>query len=317
MNQTNLKSTFLISLVAVVSVFLNQNAYASCNQKTFDEWKECFVSEKLDPISDKVDIDVFNQAEYTPSVIKLDRKQPEKTYTFDGYKRLIDLPLKIKKANSYYCKNREIAEEISKEYGVEAQALVALVMMESNGGAIMGKHNLISSMATLAYEGRRKEFFEKELINALKIAKQEGLSYEEMLGSWAGAMGQVQFMPSSYLMYAVDHDQDGKRDIWNSTADALASAANYLKQNGWVKGRNQIKSLSHKQALQKSGKKCSNLKKCSLGDNTLLISMEKSDKIPAYYNVGSNYEAIMKWNRSTYFAASVLTIVNNINLADE
>ena len=125
---------------------------------------------------------------------------------------------------------------IEKKYGVDRHVLLAIWGMETNYGGFIGNSDTLGSLATLAHAGYRGDFFQKEFINALLVMQQEKLSRRQMRGSWAGAVGHTQFMPSSFLEYAVDHTGDGKRDLWGSPSDALASAANYLKGKGWQSG---------------------------------------------------------------------------------
>ncbi len=126
---------------------------------------------------------------------------------------------------------------IEKKYGVDRYILLAIWGMETNYGGYIGNSDTLRSLATLAYIGYRGDFFQKEFIDALLVMQQEGLNRKQMRGSWAGAVGQTQFMPSSFLTYAVDYNGDGKRDLWGTVPDALASAANYIKQHGWTTGR--------------------------------------------------------------------------------
>jgi membrane-bound lytic murein transglycosylase B len=227
-------SSSLKNLVLVTSFCLSAfAAQASCVYESFQGWKDCFVKDKLSTNANGVDIEVFQSAQFKPRVIELDKKQPEKKLTFAQYLKIIGIQQKVADGKAFYAKHRELADSISSEYGVPASVMVALVGMESHYGTIQGNFNTVDALATLSYEGRRKNFFEKELINLLHIARNENLTYDDFKGSWAGAMGQVQFMPSSYLSYAVDYDRDGKSDIWGSVPDALASAANYLNRNGW------------------------------------------------------------------------------------
>jgi membrane-bound lytic murein transglycosylase B len=166
-------------------------------------------------------------------VVDLDRKQPEFTLTFDQYVARIVNGDRVALARTRYRENRELLEAVGRKYGVQPRFIVALWGIETNFGRSTGGFSVIASLATLAYEGRRAAYFRGELLNALEIIDQGHVTAAEMKGSWAGAMGQSQFMPSTFLNFAVDWDGDGKRDIWRDKGDVFASAANYLKQSGW------------------------------------------------------------------------------------
>lgn len=284
-------------------------ANASCLYNDFQGWKDCFIKDKLSHRIGSVDIETFQQAQYIPRVVELDKKQPEKKLTYAAYKKLIALDSKAEKAKNFLNENKDLLEKISAEYEVDSEAIVALVALESEFGAIMGKFNIIDSLSTLAYEGRRKEFFEKELLNALMISKNEGLSYSQFKGSWAGAMGQCQFMPSSFLAYAVDYDDDGVKDIWNSKEDVLASAANYLSKNGWKKGMISVRKAKEEE-IEAKGKCDTKGQICILNSTEKLVFLKENGKLTDTYVVGNNFEVIMRWNRSLYFGLAALTIAN-------
>jgi membrane-bound lytic murein transglycosylase B len=246
--------------------------------------------------------------------VELDKKQPEKKLTYSEYRRLIKIDNKIERAKIFYRDNKTLIGEIGEKYGVEPEIIVALIALESDLGEVQGNFNIVDALASLSFEGRRKSFFEKELINILKISYSENVPYENLKGSWAGAMGQCQFMPSNYVAYAVDHAADGFKDIWNDKADVFASAANYLKQNGWKHGNSSVSLISSKNLQKKEYSICKNAKNCQLDKNNLLITVNESDKIDAIYKVGSNYNVLMKWNRSSYFVISALKIAAGINI---
>lgn len=305
-----IKSSFsLKTLVLVTSAFLycwDAVAKESCLYQDFEGWKDCFVKDKLSTRINSVDIETFRNANYVPRVVDLDKNQPERKLTLEKYRKLINVDLKASKATKYFQENRDVLNQIANDYRVDPEIIVALIAMESDLGQVQGNFNIIDSLATLSYEGRRRAFFEKELINALMISRNDGVAYDSFKGSWAGAMGQCQFMPSSYLAYAVDFDGDGIKDIWGSHIDALASAANYLKQSGWVEG-----SISYK-PLKNSDKKCpDNEKICALSQDYRLISL-KEDGINHRIKVTANFDVLMKWNRSVYFGLAVLEIANKI-----
>ena len=166
-------------------------------------------------------------------VIELDRRQPEFTLTLRQYLERAVNQARVNQARAKLAENRALLEEVGRKYGVQPRFIVALWGIETNFGSNTGGFSVVQALATLAYDGRRSDYFRGELMNALKIIDAGHVSAANMKGSWAGAMGQNQFMPSSFLSYAQDYNNDGRRDIWTTPADVFASTANYLKQSGW------------------------------------------------------------------------------------
>lgn len=254
-------------------------------------------------------------------VIDLDRKQPEWKKTFVQYREMIVNAQRINKGRQLLRDHWQTLSSIEKQYGVPKQFIVALWGIETNYGTNTGGFDIIPALATLAWEGRRADFFKDELIKALKIIDQGHISASKMKGSWAGAMGQNQFMPSSFLRYAVDYNEDGHKDIWGTRADVFASTANYLKQNGWKDGqrwgRRVILPPGFKESLvkNKTRKSVEDWGKMGVKDisgqplphETAMQAMVVApDGVTGEaYLVYNNYQTIMAWNRSTYFATSV------------
>lgn len=168
-----------------------------------------------------------------PVVVERDRGQAEAVLSIDTYVRRRLTPATIRKARRMAVTHRALLEKVGKAYGVQPRFLVAVWGLESNFGAFTGVRPTVQALATLAFDGRRGELFRNELFDALRIVDRGHIDLPRLKGSWAGAMGQPQFMPSSYLKYAEDFDGDGSRDIWSSRADVFASIANYLKAYGW------------------------------------------------------------------------------------
>ena len=175
----------------------------------------------------------FKDVKLIKRVIELDRNQPEFKLTFEDYLSKVVNANRRKAAKIKLNENLKILDEIEKKYKVQKRFIIALWGIETNFGKNLGSFPVISSLTTLAFDGRRSNYFKKELINALKIIEEGHIMPNEMKGSWAGAMGQCQFMPSSFLNYATDWNNDGKKDIWNNKNDVFASIANYLKSVGW------------------------------------------------------------------------------------
>jgi membrane-bound lytic murein transglycosylase B len=176
---------------------------------------------------------VFASLQYHERVVSADKSQPEFVETLSTYlpKRVSET--RIRMARERYQRYLPQLEKIGLKYGVQPRFIVALWGLESSFGRIMGSYSVPSALVTLAYEGRREAFFKQEFYHALDILAQGHISLDDMKGSWAGAMGQSQFMPSSFMAYAQDGDGDGKKDIWTNQLDVFASIANYLKQQGW------------------------------------------------------------------------------------
>ncbi|MGE3877283.1 MAG: lytic transglycosylase domain-containing protein [Parvibaculaceae bacterium] len=168
-----------------------------------------------------------------PDVLKRARSQPEVVEPVKDYVEKRVSPTRIETGKVKIAEWQTAVAGIEKKYGVPANLLVAIWGIESNFGKTMGDKSVVGSLATLTKAGYRADYFNGELLAALEIMRDGKIAKAQMVGSWAGAMGQVQFMPSSYLTYAVDHDGDGRKDIWNSIPDALASTANFLKESGW------------------------------------------------------------------------------------
>jgi len=316
----NLKS--LILLIFVV-IFSNSNAYSD---NTFLDFIDKVAFEaKTKGISKNIIKDFKTHAKFIPRVIELDKSQPEFKLTLDQYLKRVVTPLRIKIANKKYKKNKKIINEISKFYGVQPRFLIALWGIETDFGRLTGGFSVISSLATLAYDGRRHDYFKKELFNALKIIDDGHISLKKMTGSWAGAMGQCQFMPSSFLNYASDWDKNGSKDIWNTKSDVFASAANYLKKVGWSDkttwgrkvylGNYVIKNKKNKVLTLKEwsyeGILKMNKKKLPL------ILLKARLIIPDNYGnygflVYNNFDSLLNWNRSNYFAIAVGKLSDSI-----
>ena len=253
-------------------------------------------------------------------VIELDRKQPEFTFTLQQYLARVVNPQKVEKGRRMLAENRAVLAEIEKRYGVQPKYVVALWGIETDYGRVTGGYPVVAALATLAFDGRRSTYFRGELMDALKIIDDGHITAQSMRGSWAGAMGQCQFMPSSFLKFAEDYDGDGRRDIWTTRSDVLASAANYLSKSGWrgdeTWGRpvtlpanfsERLIGLDQKRAVtewSKLGVRAANGK--PLPKSSLEGSIIRPDNgNGAAFLVYDNFRVIMKWNRSTSFALAV------------
>jgi membrane-bound lytic murein transglycosylase B len=184
------------------------------------------------PILDRA----FHGVGVNTRVIQLDRRQPEFTMTWAEYRGRIVSPERIRQGRAMYARHRRLLGEVGARYHVAPGVIMGIWGLESNYGASSGGFNVIEALATLAWEGRRAKFFRSELMDALRILDRGDIPPARMIGSYAGAMGQPQFMPDSFLKFAVDWNGDGRRDLWNDLGDVFASVANYLAKSGWSAG---------------------------------------------------------------------------------
>ncbi|QLF94251.1 lytic murein transglycosylase [Pseudomonas sp. ABC1] len=206
--------------------------------QSFADWRATFREEALAKgISPLVFDRAFSAIEPDASVIDADRSQPEFTRPVWQYLEGAISPQRVSKGRALLRKHSATLDAIEARYAVDRNVLVAIWGLESSFGQIMGNKSVIRSLATLAHEGRRPAFARAQLLAALEILQHGDVQPERMRGSWAGAMGQTQFIPTTYNTHAVDFDGDGRRDIWDSEADALASAAHYLQASGWKLGQ--------------------------------------------------------------------------------
>ncbi len=313
---------YMRGTLSVIAIILMFSAFPALAQtQSFDSWLKDFrVQASKAGISQNTINSALTNIQPKQRVIELDRKQPEGKKTFAQYKKMIVHPTRIKTGRKMLRENYQLLQKVENQYGVPKQYIVALWGIETNYGTNTGGFDVIPALATLAWEGRRAEFFEKELMNALQIIDDGHISAANMKGSWAGAMGQSQFMPSSFNAYAVDATGDGRRDIWNTRGDVFASIANYLKSVGWktnerwgrrvtvppnfpsnMEGRKIKKPLSYWSSL---GVKTYG--GGALPQENMQASIIAPDGLAGEtYIIYDNYRTIMDWNRSTYFATSV------------
>jgi membrane-bound lytic murein transglycosylase B len=253
-------------------------------------------------------------------VLELDRHQPETTLTFEQYIALVVSQPRLEQGRQNLAQYRALLDQVSRRYAVQPRFIVALWGIESNYGKGSGDYPEISALATLAYDGRRSAYFRKELMAAIKIVDQGWIRPEDMVGSWAGAMGQCQFMPSSYLRFAVSFNEDGRRDIWHRHEDIFASIANYLAQSGWhgdeTWGRRVLVPTGFDANLAGLDKRKPLADWQRLGVRALdgrdLVTRERQASLILPDGPGGaallafdNFRATLKWNNSSYFAAAV------------
>ncbi len=327
----------LISTLILILFVSLSNSYSD-NIDGFNKWKKDFKQLALkNGITEKTFETAMSKVKFLPKVIEYDRFQPEfyeDTRTYIG-KRSSNK--KLEKGLKFYNQNTTLINKIEKDFNVEKELLLALMGIETNYGTYVGKMDILSSLSTLSYDERRSEFFTKELLTLLKLIDNKIIDYKTLYGSWAGAFGYFQFMPSTITNYAIDFNKDNFIDLKNSE-DAYASAANYLKKIGWKSKqpcfyRVELDNNIPKKFLNVSAKKLHNkrklksLKKFIKNYDDLNFLNEKStvavitpdkDIIPdaqtlnPAYIVFDNYEIILKWNRSLRFALAVCTLKDKI-----
>jgi len=276
----------------------------------------------------------FKNVEFLVQVIKYDRKQPEfyeDTITYVNKRANI---LRVETAKKLFKKNNILFTEVENKFSVEKEILLALWGIETNFGKHVGKMDIISSLATLSYDKRRRDFFSSQLLILLMLIDDKLIDPNTLYGSWAGAYGNFQFMPSSIKQYAIDYDNNNKIELKSSLNDSLASAANYINRIGWKKGQpcffrvkltNKIKDkyvnlsakkISYRFKVKKWKQKgVVNYDGTELKTNlrAALILPDGKPETPTYL-VFENYEKILKWNRSLRFGISVCTLANMIKL---
>ncbi len=296
---------------------LPATAYAA----DFQTWLQSFRMEAAQAGISQTTIDAaLTGIQSLPRVIELDRKQPESKMTFAQYKKNVVNAQRIEKGRRLLQTHRSALQWVEQTYGVAPQYVVALWGIETNFGANTGGFKVIDSLATLAWEGRRAAFFKDELIKALRIIDEGHIAAANMKGSWAGAMGQNQFMPSSFFNFAVDANQDGRADIWNTELDIFASTANYLARSGWTPGQRWGRRVSLPKGFPATLVGPKIVKPLSFWKSSGVKAAGGAELPPENYNasivapdgvggeayiVYGNYQTIMSWNRSTYFATSV------------
>ncbi len=300
---------------------------------SFDSWLSALRAEAAQRgFSQRTIDETLGHVSLLPRVIELDRQQPEVVLTFDTYINRIVNEARAQAARQRLRENRDLLERVSRRYKVQPRFIVALWAIETDFGRVTGNFSVIDALATLAYDGRRSAFFRDELFKALEIVERSHIPAREMRGSWAGAMGQSQFMPSTYVPHAVDFAGDGRADIWKSRADVFASIANYLADLGWrddeTWGR-EVRlppkfdpALVDDRRLQKPPRSLAQwralgVRKADGGElpqrdlTGWLVQPGGAEEGPTFL-VYENYRALLQWNRSLFFATAVGYLADRI-----
>jgi membrane-bound lytic murein transglycosylase B len=322
----------------LILIFFSFYSTISANEISFRSW---LINFKVDALKKGISEDTFKKTMsnviFLPKVIEYDRFQPEFYEDTKTYISKRTSKLKVKKGLSLHLNNEAFINSIDKKFSVEKSLLLALMGIETNFGTYVGKMDILSSLATLSYDKRRSEFFTNELITLLKLVDEGIIDHKILYGSWAGAFGNFQFMPSTINTYAVDYDKNDIIEL-KSIKDSFASAANYINKIGWNKNevcfiRVKLSVDTPKQLLNTSAKKLhnkdrfKNLKKYIINydefniDETLIGAIITPDKdiVPNSQNlepafiVFENYEKILQWNRSLRFALAVCTLKNKFD----
>tara|TARA_R110002096_G_scaffold38562_2_gene106290 strand:+ start:2187 stop:3173 length:987 start_codon:yes stop_codon:yes gene_type:complete len=316
------KNSAYLILFTLIGIFITAIASPGFAAKEpFDQWLAKLKTEAREGGISQTTLDsAFADVQLIEKVVKLDRKQPEVVQTFQEYMAQRLPQSLIDSGKAMLNENRTILEKVGQEFGVQPRFIVALWGVETRYGKYTGGFSVIDALTTLAYDNRRAEYFRKELLLALKILDDNHIELADMKGSWAGAMGQSQFMPSSFVNFAVDYDEDGRRDIWTTKADVFASAANYLAKSGWQGDQTWGREVTLPKDFDLS---LIDLKVAKPMAEWEALGVRKADgsALPSRQLMGSlvqpkggngqtfliydNYRTILKWNRSTYFAMSV------------
>ena len=327
-----IKYILIIFIISFTSSFSN-------DQIDFQKWKKNFKKIALkNNISETTFEIVMAKVKFLPDVIKYDRYQPEFYEDTKTYISKRTSKKKVSKGIDFYKDNLKLINTIETKYKVEKELLLALMGIETNFGTYVGKMDILSSLATLSFDKRRSDFFSNELLILLSLIEKDQIDYKTLYGSWAGAFGFFQFMPSTMKNYAIDYDNNNYIDLKNNN-DAYASAANYLSKIGWKDDQPcfykinlskeipkkylnvSAKNLHDKKKLRYFRKYISNNKNLDKKFDNLTASIITPDKDiipdaenlnPAYI-VFNNYEIILKWNRSLRFSLAVCTLKDKFN----
>ena len=323
-------SIIISSLLLILITFTKVNS-----DEKFSSWIIEFKKKAINEgISEKTVDAVMNNAIFLPKVIEYDRYQPEfyeDTKTYVSKRTSKD---KVKKGKRIYKKNKNLINIVDKEFKVEKELLLALMGIETNYGTYLGKMDIISSLATLSYDKRRSEFFSNELITILKLIDQNKVDKDILFGSWAGAFGNFQFMPTTISNYAIDYNNNSIIEL-KEAEDSFASAANYLNKIGWRKNEpcffnielneniprkllnTSAKKIKHKRKFKYYKKYIKEYENLNIGDNVKVAVItpdsdivKNNNKLKPAYLVFPNYDRVLKWNRSLRFAIAVCTLKN-------
>jgi len=323
----------IIIIILLVNISFIYPATNASSAESFQEWIIKYKTYAYDKgVSKKTIDEVFKNIKFIDKVIKYDRQQPEffeDTLTYVSKRANKSREIKAKKLLIEY---KDLFNDVEKKFSVEKEILTSLWAIETNFGKHVGKMDILSCLATLSFDKRRSEFFSSQLLTLLLLIDKKLIDKKSLYGSWAGAYGNFQFMPSTIKNYAIDYDGNGKIELKSSIKDSLASAANYINKIGWkmnepcfyrVKLNNKLKkkyinisarNITNRMKIsywKKNGVVNFDGSKLNKNNKAALISPDNNSDSPSYL-VFQNYEKILKWNRSLRFAISVCTLANMI-----
>ena len=318
----------------ILSIIIFSSSSVRGNENGFNEWLDNFKTKAISKgISKDVVNEVLANAKFLPRVIEYDRYQPEFYEDTFTYIKKRTSKKKIHNGLRLYKREKLIIDKVEEEFKVEKELLLALMGIETNYGKYLGKMDIISSLATLSFDKRRSEFFTNELITVLDLVDNDIIDHKILFGSWAGAFGFFQFMPTTIDRYAIDFNNNNLIEL-KKNEDAFASAANYLNRIGWKKKEPcfipvNLKENIPEKYLNSSARKIKNKKKLKFFKKYILNAnlnyddnqivgiitpdfeiVENPNKLNPAYIVFENYEKILKWNRSLRFALAVCTLKN-------
>lgn len=276
-------------MLCAAAALLPPSARAETADPRFAAWLRGLRAEALKAGVDASTLDTaLGSVEEVPRALELAHNQPEFKMTFDRYLEIVVSNERVSRGRVLLTENRALVDRFAAPAGIPASIVVALWGIESNFGTRLGDFEVVAALATLAYNGFRAQFFRGQLIAALKIVSQGHIGLHAMKGSWAGAMGQCQFIPTSFLAYAADGDGDGRMDIWTNKADVFASIVNYLRRVGWRPG---VSWGEEVQAGTAAGQGMRILRPAGAGGPT--------------FRTSANFQVILRWNQSDFFGLAV------------
>ena len=322
----------IIRNLIIFFIFLVGSSVHS-NDHSFSVWLKSFKKTALkNGISEKTFNKTMLNVKFLPKVIEYDRFQPEFYEDTITYVTKRSSKKKLEKGINFYLENKVLINSIGKKFLVEEELLLALMAIETNYGSYVGKMDILSSLATLSFDKRRSDFFTNELIAILQLVEKGIIDHKILYGSWAGAFGNFQFMPTTIKKYAIDYNSNDIIELHN-LEDSFASAANYINKMGWKKNKpcfvkiklsenipikflnTSAKNIKNKKKLSYFKKYIINFEELDINKNltTAIITpdkeiVENANKLSPAYLIFDNYELILKWNRSLRFALAVCTL---------
>ena len=319
----NIKGRIILSTIMVMF-----SSFAMAGSQNWNRWVAEVRQEALDQgISPVIFDEAFaNIHEPSRRVKGLSRSQPEHRLTYTKYRNSRVDNYRIVIGRKYYKKNKALVDQVAANYGVESCFIMSFWGMETSYGNYMGNFPVIKSLATLAYDSKRQKFFRKQLFYALHILNQGHVSLDRFKGEWAGASGQPQFLPSSFMKFAVDYDGDGRKDIWDSKPDVFASIANYMKQNGWHENQPWAIKVKLPKGFDKEKLEGKSVKKSVREWNAMGVRTTDGKPLPYQDMEASiiqpyggpvflafpNYRMILRYNNSIYYAGAIGYLADKI-----